>query len=211
MTANSTYILGLTGGIACGKSTVAAWLRQRGAVHLDADQVARAVVEPGTAGLAAILAKFGEHLAQADGQLDRKALGVIVFADPVMRRRLEVIVHPLIREALQRAVELERHNGTPLVLLDAALLFDMGLQTLCHATLTIEAQPATQVARLALRDHLSPAAAQQRLDAQQTSAERRGRATWAIDNDGGLAELEQTLEQWWPQLLVAQNSLRSVS
>lgn len=199
------YILGLTGGIACGKSTVAAWLVARGAVDLDADKIARQVVEPGTPGLAAVLAEFGAHLQQADGTLDRKALGALVFANRQALRRLEAIVHPQIRTALDQALTRHRRQGTALAVINAALLFDMGLQAQCHATLTIEATPATQLQRLAQRDGLSRQAAQLRLDAQMTSAQRRERATWAIDNDAGLADLERALWAWWPELLAAQD------
>ncbi|MBI5611343.1 MAG: dephospho-CoA kinase [Deltaproteobacteria bacterium] len=198
------YILGLTGGIACGKSTVAAWLVARGAANLDADQLARDVVAPGTSGLAAVLAEFGAHLRQPDGTLDRKALGALVFADRPALRRLEAIVHPRIRAALDQRLAQHRQQGTGLAVINAALLFDMGLQAQCHATLTIEAQTATQLQRLHQRDGLSPEAGQLRIDAQMTSEQRRERATWAIDNDGGLADLERALWAWWPKLQAAQ-------
>ncbi len=203
MAAQPLYILGLTGGIACGKSTVAAWLVARGAADLDADLLAREVVAPDTPGLAAVLAEFGDHLRQPDGSLDRKALGALVFADRGALRRLEAIVHPRIRDALDQALAQSRAQGTELAVINAALLFDMGLHTRCHATLTIEAEPTTQLRRLAHRDGLGREAAQLRLDAQMTSAQRRTLATWAIDNDAGLADLERALWAWWPALAAA--------
>lgn len=191
-------VLGLGGGIAAGKSTVSAWLVRRGATLVDADVLARQVVAPGTPGLAQVIQRFGERYLR-DAELDRKALGALVFADPSQRRDLEAIVHPAIRVAIDRALSAAQAAGERLAVLDAALLFEMALDRQCDATLAIVARPATQLARIAARDGLPADAAQLRLQAQLDGAALRARATWTIDNDGSLADLEAALQGWWQQ------------
>lgn len=192
--------LGLTGGIACGKSTVSAMLRQRGAVIVDADAIARQVVEPGTPGLAAVIARFGAEYAKQDGSLDRPRLGQRVFAQPAERKALEALLHPLIHAEIQRQLQAARHSGAALAVLDAALLFEMGLEQQCDASVTVHADPEVQIARMAARDGLPRDQALQRLAAQASHAERRAKATWVIDNGGALADLEPQVDRLMARL-----------
>jgi dephospho-CoA kinase len=187
------FILGLTGGIACGKSTASAWLAAQGARVLDADRIARQVVAKGSEGLQAVLAQFGEQFVTDSGELDRAALGALVFADRAALRRLEQILHPRIAATLDRELEVAARDGVDLVVIDAALLFEMGLDRRCQQTWAIVCHPETQIGRLAARNGLDRAAAVQRLAAQATAEQQRSRCTWAIDNDGSMAALQEAL------------------
>lgn len=189
--------LGLTGGIACGKSTVSGWLAEYGARVLDADQVARAVVEPGTPGLADVARAFGPGVLRADGALDRAQLGARVFADADARQRLNALLHPRIVAGLRRELDDAAAEGVALAVIDAALLFELGLDRWCDAVLTVESSPELQVARLMARNGLDPIAARQRIESQWSRAQREERATWTLDNRGTLVELRSTFESWW--------------
>jgi dephospho-CoA kinase len=189
--------LGVTGGIACGKSTVTRWLADSGARVLDADQVARAVVEPGTPGLADVARAFGAGVLRADGTLDRAQLGARVFADANARQQLNALLHPRIVAGLRRELDDAAADDAPLTVIDAALLFELGLDRWCDAVLTVEASPELQVARLMARNGLDAVAARQRVDAQWSRAQREERAHWTIDNRGTLAELRAAFESWW--------------
>lgn len=187
--------LGLTGGIASGKSTVSRLLRQRGAAIVDADAIARQVVAPGSTGLAAVIGHFGDAYLTGDGGLDRPRLGRLVFADPAARRALEALLHPLIHREIDRQLGAAAAQQVAVAVLDAALLFEMGLDRACTATATVQADPAQQIARMAARDGLSRDEALQRLAAQASHAERAARATWVIDNRGTLADLEAGVDR----------------
>lgn len=189
--------LGVTGGIACGKSTVTRWLADLGARVLDADQVARAVVEPGTPGLADVARAFGSGVLRADGTLDRAQLGARVFADGDARQQLNALLHPRIVAGLRRELDDAAAEGVALAVLDAALLFELGLDRWCDAVLTVESSPEQQVARLMARNGLDAVAARQRVDAQWSRTQREERATWTLDNRGTLAELRSAFEAWW--------------
>jgi dephospho-CoA kinase len=191
--------VGLTGGVASGKSTVAAVLRELGAVVIDSDQLAREVVEPGTPGLADVVKEFGDAVLTDDGTLDRAALGAIVFADPDARRRLESILHPLIR---QRAAEIEAaaEPGT-LVVHDIPLLVETGQAGQFDAVLVVDVPVETQVERL-LRDRgWSRADAEARVAAQATRQERRDAATYLIDNTGTREDLRDRVTEVFTQLV----------
>lgn len=164
-------------------------LRQRGAVIVDADLIARQVVEPGTAGLAAVIARFGGEYLRQDGSLDRPRLGQLVFAQPAERKALEELLHPLIHREIQRQLQQAAQGQARLAVLDAALLFAMGLDQVCQMTATVEADPEMQIARMAERDGLPRDQALLRLAAQASQAERRAQAGWVIDNNGSLADL----------------------
>lgn len=194
------FVLGLTGGIASGKSTAAAWLTDQGACHIDADRIARQVVVPGSDGLQAVLARFGEHFRTANGELDRAALGSLVFADAAARRDLEALLHPRIGAGIDAELAAAAQRGAQLAVIDAALLFELGLDRRCHETWAITCQPETQVARLVARNGLSHAAASQRLAAQADPSTYRARATWTIDNDGSVNQLKAALAQRFAQL-----------
>lgn len=162
---------------------------------VDADAIARQVVEPGTPGLAAVIARFGSDYLRPDGQLDRPRLGRLVFAEPAERKALEALLHPLIHKEIQRQLRQAEQAGAALAVLDAALLFDMGLEQACQVTVTVQSDPEVQIARMAARDGLPRHQAQLRLAAQASHAERRARATWVIDNDGSLADLEGQVDE----------------
>ena len=193
-------VVGLTGGIACGKSTVAAQLRQLGALHIDVDAIARAVVAPGEPALAAVVEAFGDRVIADDGALDRPALGALVFADRGLRRRLEAIVHPAMTAQVAAQLQLFRAAATqPVAVIDAAILFEMGLHRLCDETLAITAPPALQLARLMDSRRLSRAEAELRL-AAQAEPQWRGQTTVSIDNAGTPGELAAQVAAWWQQL-----------
>jgi dephospho-CoA kinase len=191
--------VGLTGGVASGKSTVSAMLRELGAVVIDADALAREVVEPGTPGLDAVVATFGPEVLDPDGGLDRGRLGEIVFADPARRADLEAIVHPLVRA---RAQEIE--SGTPagvLVVHDIPLLVETGQASTFDAVLVVDVPDDVQVAR-AVRDRgWSEDQARARISAQADRSERLAAATHVIDNAGTYEDLRQRVAEVFVELL----------
>lgn len=182
-------LLGLTGGIATGKSTFAALLRARGVPVVDADALARAVVEPGAPALDAIAREFGPDLIGPDGALDRKRMGALVFGDPGARKRLEAITHPAIRRAMAEETARLAAAGHPLAFYDAPLLYEVGLDAVMEAVVVVWAPPALQRARLAARDGLDEAAATARLAAQLPVDEKASRADFVVENAGDPAAL----------------------
>jgi dephospho-CoA kinase len=178
------FILGLTGPIGCGKSTVARWLGERpGVVVIDADQVARDVVEPGEPALDAVIERFGESYRQADGSLDRAALGRLVFADPVALRDLESLVHPAVRPRILGAVSEARRNGADAVVIEAIKLVEGGLAALCDETWFVTCGAVAQRERLIGRGS-APADAAARIEAQGSFAEVGAAADRVIDTSG---------------------------
>jgi dephospho-CoA kinase len=175
-------VVGLTGGIATGKSTFAAALRARGVPVVDADALARAVVLPGSPALAEIARTFGEDVLGPDGALDRKRLGAIVFADPEARRRLEAITHPAIRRAMLEETERLAGEGHDLVFYDAPLLFEVGLDAALDAVAVVWAPRDVQRARVVRRDAVSLAEADARLAAQIPIDEKALRADFVVEN-----------------------------
>jgi dephospho-CoA kinase len=193
-------IIGLTGGIASGKSTVSAMLRELGAHVIDADQVAREVVAPGTPALAEIQARFGPAVLHEDGALDRKKLGAIVFADPDARRALERITHPRIAAATQQEIARLAAAGVDPVIYDAALIVENRLYTWMQGLIVVSVPPEVQVARLMIRDDIDEAAAQARIAAQLSLAEKVAVATHVIDNSGTRADTEAQVRALWERL-----------
>ena len=191
-------VIGLTGGIGSGKSAVSHMLAARGATVVDADLVAREVVAPGTPGLAAVVAEFGEHLLLPDGSLDRPALGAVVFADPERLAALNAIVHPLVAE---RTAELFAQASGDLVVHDVPLLVENGLQDAYEAVVVVAAEPATQRRRLVELRGMTPQEADQRIAAQAPLAAKLAVATHVIRNDGTLQELEEQVERVWCALV----------
>ncbi len=190
----------LTGGIASGKSLVAAELAARGAVIIDADVLAREVVEPGTPALAAIIDKFGPQIMR-DGELDRSQLGAIVFADPDARRDLERIVHPAVRA---RAAELERAADPDAVVVHVIpLLVETGQQEDFDVVVSVDVDHETQIQRLIARNGFSRAEAAARVDAQADSEERRTAADVVVDNHGNLEDLREQIAALWDVLTSA--------
>ncbi len=171
--------VGLTGGVASGKSTVARMLTELGAVVIDSDQLAREVVAPGTPGLAAVVEEFGSAVVGADGSLDRAALGAVVFADEPARKRLEGILHPLIR---QRSAELEASvDPGALVVHDIPLLVESGQADRFEAVLVVDVPVETQVERMVRDRGWARADAEARVAAQATREQRLAAATHVLD------------------------------
>ena len=197
--ASRTLVVGLTGGIAAGKTTVARQLAARGADWIDADAIAREVVGPGTSGLQAVAEAFGADLVGADGLLRRQALGAVVFADPEALRRLEALLHPRIRAEIERRVAAARAAGTPVALIDAALLVEMGLDRATDVVVAVFAPRDLRIERVALRDGLGREQAERRIAAQAPDAVLRSRADRAIDNDGTAAKLEAEVNRLWTE------------
>lgn len=189
-------VVGLTGGIASGKSTVSEMFRALGADVIDADQVARDVVAPGTPGLLEVARRF-PGVVDAAGHLDRTALGARVFADSAERRALEAIVHPRIREEVARRTEALARAGRQVVLYDAALLIENGLHRGMEGVILVSAPEAVQRARLVARDGLDDAAISARLAAQLPLADKRAHATWVVDNGGTLDETRAQVRRIW--------------
>jgi dephospho-CoA kinase len=188
--------IGLTGGIGSGKSTVSALLAARGAVVIDADRIAREVVEPGTPGLAAVVEAFGEQVLRDDGSLDRAGLAAVVFADPAARRTLDGIVHPLVRA---RSAELAAAVPDDAVVVhDVPLLVETGRAGSYDVVLVVRADPEVRVRRLVQRG-LSEEDARARIAAQATDEQRREVADVVLDNDGTEEELAAQVERFWAQ------------
>ena len=190
--------VGLTGGIGCGKSSVSRLLASYGAVVVDADLLARQVVEPGTPGLRAVVKEFGTDVLNPDGSLDRDKLGAIVFADEERRKALNAIVHPLIGEATQ--VELERAKDGDVVVHDVPLLVEGNLMSMYDVVVVVAASPETAKARLVRDRGMTPEAAQARIDAQLPIDAKRAVADVVIENDGPLEELEPQVRRLWADL-----------
>lgn len=198
----ATLVVGLTGGIASGKSRVGAALAARGADWIDADRIAREVVEPGTPALSAIVDRFGPDLVDETGSLRRKALGAIVFADASALRDLEAIVHPAIRAEITRRLDLARAARAAVAVVDAALLVEMGLHRGVDRVVALFAPRQDRIERIVARDGLSPAAAEARIRAQAPDDTLRAAADRAIDNDGTLAKLDAEIDALWDWLMV---------
>ena len=192
--------VGLTGGIGAGKSAVSARLAAAGARVLDADRIARDVVEPGTPGLDAVVAAFGRDVLGADGALDRRRLGGIVFADPDARARLNALVHP--RVAARTGELLAAVPAGGVVVHDIPLLVENGLAPEFHLVVVVWAPAEVRVARLVDRRGMTPVAARERLDAQASDAERAAVADVLLANDGTLADLHARVDALWTDRLV---------
>jgi dephospho-CoA kinase len=190
----SVLKIGLTGGIGSGKSSVSRLLAQRGAVVIDADRIARQVVAKGTPGLQQVVQQFGERVLE-DGELDREALGRIVFADPEQLARLNAIVHPLV--GAETARQTEAAGDAAVVVYDVPLLVENGLQALYDVVVVVAAQPATQVARLVEQRGMSEQAARARIAAQLPLADKLAVATYVIDNDGSREALAPQVAALW--------------
>jgi dephospho-CoA kinase len=190
--------VGLTGGIGAGKSEVSRLLSSYGAVLVDADRIAREVVEPGTPGLAAVVAEFGEEVLAPDGSLDRPKLGGIVFSDPERLRALNAIVHPLVRD---RSAALEHAAGPDAVVVhDVPLLAENNLAPLYDVVVVVDAAQETQLDRLVRLRGMTEDDARARMAAQATREQRLAVADAVIDNDGPLEALEPQVRQLWEQL-----------
>lgn len=198
------HLIGLTGGIATGKSTVAALLSERGATVIDADALARDVVAPGQPALDEIRARFGDGVIAADGSLNRPSVAGIVFNDVTARRDLERITHPRVRELMQRRIAGALAADATLVVADVPLLFETNSERLYEGVMLVYAPPEVQTARLMARGGLDEHAAGARVAAQMPIDAKRERATWVIDNSGSLVDTEQQVSRWWDALVAGQ-------
>jgi dephospho-CoA kinase len=187
------HLFGLTGGIASGKSTVAARLLRKGVPVIDADVLAREVVAPGSDGLRAIADAFGASVLAPDGSLDRKALARVAFADEVARRKLEAITHPRIGKLAMQRAQAFAERGEPLVCYEAALIVENGMADAFRPLVVVACSPEVQVARVQARDHASAEDARARLRSQKSTEEKVAVADFVIDTSGTLAHnAEQT-------------------
>ena len=182
-------LVGLTGGIATGKSTFAAALRALGVPVIDADELSRRAVARGSPALAEIARAFGPEMIGPDGELDRKRMASRVFADAGARRRLEAIVHPAVREALRAEKDRLAAEGHALAFCEVPLLYEVGLEGLVECAVVVHAPVEAQLRRLALRDGLSDAEARARLSAQLPIDEKAARADVVIENQGDVEAL----------------------
>ncbi|HEX6988180.1 MAG TPA: dephospho-CoA kinase [Bacillota bacterium] len=195
--------IGLTGGIGTGKSRVARLLAELGAAVIDADAIARQVVEPGGAAYRSVVARFGSRILRPDGSLDRAALADIVFSDPDARRDLEALVHPAVRtESARRLAELERSPQPPAVaVFDIPLLFEAGRAGDFDQVWVVYAPDDVAVTRATARSGLSPEQIRARMRAQWPIAEKVRRADVVIDNSGDWAETAAQVRRAWQRLL----------
>jgi dephospho-CoA kinase len=187
--------VGLTGGLASGKSTVAGLFRKLGAFHVDADAIAHALIAPGGRAHDAVIARFGT--------IDRKAIAAVVFSDDAARADLNAIVHPLVRQEIARAVA-ERAaapDPAPVALVDAALLVESGIHRDLDALIVVACAPATQVARAVARGGMTEAEARARIAAQAPLDVKRAAADYVIDTDTSLPETERQVRAVWDALL----------
>jgi dephospho-CoA kinase len=191
-------LVGLTGGIGSGKSTVARLLASHGAVVIDADVLARDAVEPGTPGFDAVVARFGESLVTPAGEIDRAALAAIVFADDGARADLEAIVHPAVRAAIARAIATHA-VGDDVVVVDSPLLIETGAHVDFPVVIVVTASEAARIARLATRG-MSEADVRTRLAAQMPLGDKAAHADVVLDNDGDERALEAQVDRVWTDL-----------
>ncbi len=189
-------LVGLTGGVATGKSTVSAMFRALGCVVIDADVLAREVVEPGEPAYAAIVEAFGRTVLQPDGRLDRKALGAIVFADPEKRKRLEAITHPEIRARFAaRLAELAEQGFVGIVIFDAPVMIESGNYRNMDRLVVVTSDRAAQMARQRRRDRLGAEDASRRIRSQMPVEDKAKLADYVIDNSGELRATEARVRE----------------
>jgi dephospho-CoA kinase len=197
------YVIGLTGGIASGKSLVAARLAEHGAVHIDADRLARQVVEPGSLALTRIAEEFGSRMIAPDGSLDRAALGALVFSDPQRREALNAITHPAVKAlAGELIAEAETHNPSAIVVYDVPLLVEAGVNNdrILDLIVVVHASRATRIRRLVELRGMSREEAEHRLNSQATDTERLAVADVVIDNDGSVEHAIEQVDRLWDRV-----------
>ena len=195
-------LVGLTGGIATGKSMVSALLRQLGCEIIDADLLAREVVEPGRPAWTTIVAEFGQDVVTGDGALDRKRLGAIVFANPERRRRLEAITHPAIRERFQaRLDELAEKGFTGIVIFDAAVMIESGNYKNMDRLVVVVTDEPTQMSRLQGRDGTDDAEGRRKIASQMPLSEKAKLADYVIDNSGDRHETAEQVRRVFAALM----------
>jgi dephospho-CoA kinase len=192
--------IGLTGGIACGKSTVASLLVERGAVLIDADRIAREIVEPGSPALDRISKRFGQAVLDKDGRLIRRRLADIIFNDLEARKALESITHPEIRSIMrQRMEEAENADASKLVVVDVPLLYESGLEAMFQGVMVVYIPVDLQRARLMARDGYTEEEADARIQAQLSIEQKKAMADYVIDNSGTMEQTRHQIERFWQE------------
>lgn len=191
-----TFILGLTGGIATGKSTVSRYLAEKGYPIVDADLIARRVVEPETEGLAKIVAHFGQEIIKKDGSLDREKLGALVFSQPEKRLTLNAILSQYIRRAIEEETAALVNEKHPLVVLDIPLLYEAGYESDCDAVMVVYTTVEEQLKRLMTRNQLTEEEALNRIASQKSIEDKKMRADSVIDNNGARDQTYEQVETW---------------
>ncbi|MHB1501470.1 MAG: dephospho-CoA kinase [Candidatus Dormibacteria bacterium] len=190
-------VVALTGGIATGKSTVAAVLAELGATVIDADHLARQAVAPGSEGLQAVLDRFGPEMLTEDGALDRGRVAELVFHQPRERAALEAIVHPLVTELSRSAIQAATRAGAPLIVYEIPLLFEVGKAADFPTSILAYLRPELQLQRLMERSRLSRGPAEARIAAQMPIDDKRALATWVVDTSGTLDETREQVRNLW--------------
>jgi dephospho-CoA kinase len=193
-------VVGLTGGIATGKSTVAAMFAARGAAVVDADRIAHALQEPGQACYRQIVEAFGAAILDEAGRIDRRRLGARVFGDPAARQRLEAIMHPAIREACAKEIRTAEASGRKVCIVNAALILETGQRDRFHRIVLVSAPQEVQVNRLMRSRGLTEADARERIESQWPTAAKASLADFLIDNAGDLASTEAQVDQVYAAL-----------
>ena len=201
MPANRPYVIGLTGGIGCGKSEAAQYLKSIGAAHVDADEISRALTAPEGEALPEIRRVFGDDVFRGDGTLDRAALGQRVFRDDCARRALEGILHPLVQRNMLRTMDEAAEAGARIVILDVPLLFETGMDALCDETWVLYVDREQQITRVVSRDGLTREQAEARIDSQMPTEARNARATHAINTDQPVERTRAELHQLYQAVI----------
>lgn len=197
MGTTSVRVIGLTGGIATGKSDISRFFQERGALVIDADQLARQAVEPDSPGLAAVVSAFGEGIRASDGSLDRKRLGALVFADSVKRIQLEAILHPEIRRLAEERIAKAAESGLRVVFYVAPLLIEAKATDRVDEVWVVTVRPEVQLERLMLRDGISRDEAQRIIASQMPLTEKESYGRIVIDNSGTPEETRRQLTEIW--------------
>lgn len=200
-------ILGLTGGIACGKSNVSAWLSEQGAVIIDGDLLSRELTAPGGEALPALRSAFGDGVFDGE-KLNRRALGALVFADGAQREKLDAVMQPLLRRLILRRIDEARANGASVCVLDMPLLYEKGLDALCDTVWCVWLPEDKQLERLMARDGFTREEAEQRLRSQLPALEKAARADTVIDTSGTIEETRLKLPALW-QSELGEGGIRS--
>jgi dephospho-CoA kinase len=201
------FCVGLTGGIACGKSNALRCFHRLGAHTIDADEIARDVVEPGKPAYRKIVSEFGPSILGEDSQINRKKLGRIVFADPAALQKLNQIVHPYVVEAEEERIVSFESEESPIVVIDASLMIEAGTYQKYQMIVVVYCPPAVQLQRLMLRDGISEAEAKQRIDSQMPTLEKLKYGDYIIETSGKLSDTYLQVKRVYSELLARYEAL----
>ena len=201
MPASKTFVLGITGGIGCGKSEAAKYLCSLGARHIDADEISRELTADGGAALGEIREIFGDGMFHPDGSLNRRALGDRIFGDTAAKRALEGVIHPLVQRRAMDEIEAANRDGVQVLVLDVPLLFETGMDVLCDECWAMSVRPEVQLERVQQRDGLSAEQAQARIASKMPMEESNSRAKRVINSDRPIEKTRAELASLYQQLL----------